>query len=126
MGANEIDRASAGLLNLAYREARAEGLFQSAEARAALRVLVGDLTEGEVALQGQVYVDSPEAIGRAIREAWSVGIAQAQQQSIDAYTALIGNFARFCHLLEERVPEAPIKELLEQVALEAAAREADE
>lgn len=126
MSANEIDRASAGLLILAHREARAGGVFQSDEAQAALRVLMGELTEGEVVLQGRVDTDNPESVRRAILKAWSVGGAQARENSLDVYAALLGNFARFCQLLEERVPEAPIKELLEQVALEAAAREADE
>ena len=126
MGANEIDRASAGLLILAHREARPDGVFQSEEAQAALRVLMSELTEGEVRLQGQVDTTNPESVARAIREAWSVGIAQAREKSLDVYTALLGNFVRFCLLLEERIPDAPIKELLEQVALEAAAREADE
>jgi hypothetical protein len=69
VGGNEIDRASARLLILAHREARTGRVFQSDEAQAAPRVLVGELAEGEVALQGWVDTDDPESVRRAIHEA---------------------------------------------------------
>ena len=64
----------------------------------------------------------PRALTRAIHEGWSVGIAQVQEKPLDMYAALLGNFVRLCLLLDEWIPNAAIKELLEQVALDVSCR----
>jgi len=120
---SEIDRAAAGLLSLIYRDGTS--LLESEDARAAFAVLVGDLTRGETAFGLQVNTGDPDAVAWAVNQAWTEGMAQARSQFMTSTAALLANFARFCQLLKEGDPELPIDELLQQVALEAAAREAD-
>jgi hypothetical protein len=120
---SEVDRAAAGLLALIYRDGAA--LLESEDARAAFGVLVGDLTRGETAFSLQVNTGEPGAVAWAVNQAWNDGMAQARDRFMTSTTALLGNFARFCQLLEEHHPELPVAGLLQQVALEAAVREAD-